>query len=337
MGSLRDIAAITGVSIRTVNRALKKDGYVRDDVRKQVLEVAERLGYRPHLAARALKTGRSSEIGAVVGTLDELHMEKMLAFQHKMRAAGYSVYILFGPHDATDDIEADHVLHTLMAHRPAAVALFPQSHIPVAKAVAEFDLKGVPYVAIDAAVECADYVGIDRQQGIYESVNYLFEKGRRVIAYLGYMGDRPGEYVSGRTRLDGYQRAVQKLGLPPMIFPVEPHMNEFDGGHEAISAVLASVPRPDAVQAYSDVMATAFLASLNDQGIRVPEEVAVVGFDDRRIANLCWPRLTTVSQENREVGEAAADLLLQKMEGKQPPEKGWSRLLPVRLVVRDST
>lgn len=322
MVSLKDIAAITGVSIRTVNRALRNDGYVREDIRKQVLEITQRLGYRPHLAARTLKTGRSSEISAIIGSLDELHMEKMLAFERTLRAAGYSVHILFGPHDASDDLETDRVLRALTDRRPAAAALFPQAHVPVARAVAQFDLLRIPYVVLDAMDESTDNVGIDRQQGVYESVNYLISVGRRNVAYLGYTSDRPGDYVSGRTRLDGYERAMRARGLPQRVFAIEPHVSESDGGRKAIDAFLAAVPRPDAVQVYTDVMAAAFMASLHDHGIRIPEEVAVIGFDNRRVAELCWPRLTTVSQANQEVGVAAADMLLGKMAGRTPPP-GW--------------
>jgi DNA-binding LacI/PurR family transcriptional regulator len=316
---------------------LKKDGHVREDIRQQVLEVAQRLGYRPHLAARTLKTGQSFEIAAVVGSLDELHMEKMFAFEHVLRSAGYSVHILFGPHEAVNDLEADRVLRVLTAQRPAAAAIFPQSYVSVAKAVAQFDLLRIPYVVLDSLDEGTDHVSLDRQQGVFESVNFLISRGRRNIAYLGYTSDCPGDFVSRRTRLDGYERAMRASGLPQRILSVEPHVSESDGGREAIEAFLAARPRPDAVQVYTDDMAAAFLASLHERGIRVPEEVAVVGFDNRRVAQLCWPRLTTVSQANQEVGAAAADVLLGKIAGKPPPQEGWSRSLPAKLIVRETT
>jgi len=105
---------------------------------------------------------------------------------------------------------------------------------------------------------------------------------------------------------------------------------------EAVECLLALDPRPQAVQVYSDVVATGVLAALHERAVRVPQDIAVVGFDDRHFAALTWPRLTTVAQPNREVGEAAAEILLRKLRGEPPPEGGWSRTLPTRLIVRDS-
>jgi len=333
--SLKDIAAVVGVSIRTVNRALKKEAYVSEDVRKQVLEVAQRLGYRPHLAARSLKTGKNTEVGAIVGSLDELHMAKMLAFERALRAAGYSVHLVFGPHEDGDRRASKRILRSFVERRPVAAALFPQAHVPPGEAAAQFDSLEIPYVAINSTGGI-DKICIDRQQGVYDSILYLASLGKRNIAYLGYTSDRHGDYVSGRMRLDGYERAMYQMNLPQRVLAVEPHLSETEAGCRAIWAFLAGRPRPDAVQVYSDVMAASFLAALHEHNIRVPEDVAVIGFDNRRIAQLCWPRLTTVSQANAEVGAAAADVLLAKMRGEPAPPEGWSRLLPPKLVVRET-
>jgi len=337
MASLREIAAAVGVSIRTVNRALKQEGYVREETRKQILETAQRLGYRPNLAARALKTGQSLEVGVLVGSLDELHMAKLAAFERLLRAVGFAVHVFFGPRDDSNNAQADKILHELTARRPAAAALFPNSHVPISQAVAQFDRRGIPYVVIDPTGANADHVAINRQQGVYEAVKFLASKGKRNIAYLGYTTDRSGDYVGGQTRLEGYERAIRELGLPERVLAVAPHVDEFAGGRDSIDMFLATKPRPDAIQAYTDVMAAGFLTSLHDEAIRVPQEVAVVGFDDRRIAELCWPRLTTVSQANTEIGEAAARVLLDKLSGKACPPEGWSRRLSAPLVVREST
>jgi DNA-binding LacI/PurR family transcriptional regulator len=100
---------------------------------------------------------------------------------------------------------------------------------------------------------------------------------------------------------------------------------------------LALPKPPDAVQVYCDVMALGFLAGLHRAGVKVPAEMAVVGFDDRRAAALCWPPLTTVAQPNQEAGEAAAEVLLAKIAGQAEPSTGWTRILPTRLVPRETT
>ena len=129
------------------------------------------------------------------------------------------------------------------------------------------------------------------------------------------------------------ERAPEARGLE---WDVEPDVEEYEGGRKAIDAFLAADPRPDAVQAYTDVMAAGFMASLHDHGLSVPQDVAVVGFDNRRLAELCWPPLTTVSQRNADVGETAAEIVLRRLRGEPPPPEGWSRLLSARVVVRES-
>ncbi|HUT23545.1 MAG TPA: LacI family DNA-binding transcriptional regulator [Sumerlaeia bacterium] len=336
MASLKHIAQAAGVSVRTVNRALKNDGYVAESTRKRVLRAARRLSYRPNLSARALKTGQSHEIGAVIGSasLDELHMEKMAAFERTLRAAGYCVHVLFGPSRVGDKAEVGDLLEALLGRRPAAAALFPQSGMPVADTVRDLQGARVPCVVLDPWEDVGvDSVRIDRQQGVYEAVKHMAGRGRHRVAFLG------GDPDKACARLPGYQRAVRELGLTPILVPPpgEYTPDEYAWGRRSAEAFLALSPRPDAIQTFSDVMAMGFLAVLHERGIRVPEEVAVAGFDDRRIASFCWPPLTTVRQPNAKVGEAAAEILLAKIEGRPTPAGGWSRSFPTRLVIREST
>jgi LacI family transcriptional regulator len=217
----------------------------------------------------------------------------------------------------------------LMVRRPAAVALFPGPHALMAGVAAQLAEAAVPFVALDPKRgEAIDAVWVDRPRGVSDSVRHLAGRGRRRIAYLGPVGDR--------SRLDGYDAAMRALDREPLIVTVGGSVEVRANVAAAVDRLLACEPRPDAVQAYSDVTAMGVLAALHARGIRVPEDVAVVGFDDRDCAALAWPPLTTVAQPNAEVGAAAAEILLAKLAGKPRPEGGWTQILPTRLVVRES-
>lgn len=170
---------------------------------------------------------------------------------------------------------------------------------------------------------------IDRGQGVREAVLLLAERGRKRIAFLGPTDDR--------TRLDGYEAALRTLGRKPLLldYPGE----EIDALREAgrTVAALPARARPDAVVIHADHIALSFLAGLHDRGVRVPEEIALVGFDDRSAAALAWPPLTTIAQPAGEIGKAGAEVLLAKIAGEKKPKGGWSRVFSTRLIVRETT
>ncbi|MBL8995571.1 MAG: substrate-binding domain-containing protein, partial [Spirochaetia bacterium] len=170
-------------------------------------------------------------------------------------------------------------------------------------------------------------VAIDRPSGVYEAVHYLWKSGRRRIAFLG-------PAIGAETRLAGFNRALSELKAEPILI----HGSSRD--EAAVRALpkklLASDGLPDAVQAYSDIMALHFLAGLHDAGLAVPKQIALIGFDDRKAASLSWPSLTTVAQPTREAGREAALALLSKIRGEKKLNEVISVKLPTRLVIRET-
>lgn len=341
MASMRDIADAAGVSIRTVSRTLSGNGYVGASTRARVLEQARALDYRMNRAAQALRTGRSRTIGVLMDSLDELQVNTLAGFEQAMREAGYSVDVLFGQRAATTTESTESaemaegadqesaaeganslgdeppappdLVAELMARRPAGALVFPGRRLAAAQLLPLVHGEGLPVVLVEGGAndrlgEGIDSVRIDRSQGVYESIHHLARQGRARIAYLG-PADEP-------TRMKGYLRAMDELGRSPLV--IDPHTRHQEQAAAVGSARILSMDpadRPDAVQAYTDVMAMKFLAALHEAGVRVPEELAVVGFDDRRAAALAWPPLTTVAQPNWAMGEAAAAILLGRIQG----------------------
>jgi len=328
MAHLKDIARASKVSIRTVSRALKGNGYVDTDVRQRVLRVAKSFGYSPNLTARSLRTGKSFDVLAALWHVDELNMAKLAGLEGSLRHHDYQLSCLFT--SAFGEDSTKQLLQEILRRRPAGVVIFtdrfsPQRDCYIARSLVQ---AGISYIMVDSVADDVDSVRIDRSQGVYDAVLHLAAGGRQRIAYWGLTSDS--------TRWVGYLRAMQQLGRSPICLELE------DLGDDNLSwatygrkiTQLSSLP--DAIQVFSDSMAFSLLGTLHAAGIQIPQQLAAVGFDDRPMAALAWPPLTTVAQPCRETGAAAADILLQKIAGAEAPPQGWSRTLPTRLVIRES-
>jgi DNA-binding LacI/PurR family transcriptional regulator len=329
MANLRDLADAARVSIRTVNRVLKNDGYVHSKTRLAVQAAVNRLGYHPNLAARALKTARSHFIAVLTFTEDELRMAQVAALEQRLRQADYLVSMTF-QFESRQKAQATQIIHELIGQNPAGLVLL--GHDPyvgryILPALMRTILRSrLPYVLIDPRGTRHDAVTIDRSRGVYDAVHHLTGRGAQRIAFFGPHDDR--------TRLDGYDQAMNELGRLPIYldFPG----TEIEPLRAAGRRFASQKARPDAVVAHSDYIALAFLAGLHDAGLQVPGDVALIGFDDRTAARYSWPTLTTVAQPSRDIGIAGAEIILKKIAGEKCPKQGWSQSFPTRLVLRET-
>lgn len=331
MAILKDIAESTGVSIRTVSRALKGSGYVKKDVRERILETAARMNYRPNRIAQSLRAKKSDDITLVLESTDELHMEKMFGFENHIREAGYRVSVIMNT-DRSQNLEL--ILNEILDRRSAGVAFFSSGSDRNAAFTAFLTRHNLPYVCFGSEEPDIDSVVIDRPQGVYEAVKYLHSIGRQSIYYIGNGNARARH---NHTRLNGFERAVSELGLESRTISTQGTLDTYSNGKQAADRFKEIKPAPDAILAYSDLLALGFLSGLHENRIAVPDTIALIGFDNRRASALSWPRLTTVSQPNREAGQAAARILLSKINSEPPPPGGWSVKLPTSLVVRETT
>jgi LacI family transcriptional regulator len=300
MATLRDIATEVGVSIRTVSRALSGSGYVRADLKSAIVEVADRLGYRPDPVAQSLRLGRTRQIVVVSFSVDELHMAKIAALEQRVRPAGFSVSVVMTSRDA---MATTALVPEIRSRKPWGVVLIGTISMNATPMAASLYRIGVPCVVVDAV---SDYpaVHIDRPAGVADATRYLIERGRRQIVYVG-----PGDSTS---RIDGFRSALAAEGREPLLL---------DPGDSPLRSrialrLLAEHPRVDAVQAYSDQWALELLAGLHERGVRVPDDIAVIGFDDRWAASYSWPALTTVAQPGAAIGDAIANLLIGAGRGR---------------------
>ena len=327
MATLKDIARATGLSMNTVSRAIRGCGYVSRQTAELVLKTVRELDYHPNRAAQDLRRRKSTQITVVAESYDYLHIEKLAAIKEYAAECGYTMGVHFTSEDYPQST-FNALLPDILEQNPAGLIIIASSGFIIGK-VRELRRK-IPCVMITFnGVPDIDCVYIDRAGGVYDAIRYLYGKGRRRIVFC--------ETFRARNRKLGYQRAVRELGIPELIVSgtMKP-LSEIRREGERIAKILASWDNPpDAVQT-SDYMASGLLAGFAAAGVGVPRDVAVIGFDDRELAGMLNPPLTTLAQPSAEVGKVSAQMLFERIGGVRkdgPPE---NIPVPMRLVVRNS-
>lgn len=336
MVTINDVAEICGVSIATVSRALNGSPDVSDETRTRILRLVAELDYTPSAAARTLSTRRSNLLGVVLdtgydrpGLQHPFFQDVLVGLRDEASELGFDL-LLFARDRAASDPNAS-VARRCRKHGVDGViviALDITDHT-----VARVSLPGVPFVALDVDVESgrAARIASDNAAGAALVVEHLCGLGHTRIASL----TAPGETKPGRERLEGFRDGLAARGLlcPPEYLVAGDFT--FGSGVEAAARLLALPTPPTAVFAATDIMAAGVIRGALDAGARVPDDLAVVGFDDLPLASMTDPALTTIRQDGRGLGVAAAqalDLLLRDPEA-QPPEIR----MPVELIVRRSS
>lgn len=328
--TLERIAELAHVSRSTVSRVLNDDPHVKPATRQRVLDVVEQEGYEPNRAARSLASGRTGMIGVVVSVdLAHLFSDPFFAtlIRELYRASRRKelVVSLWLLEDEQDRKTINQITRGSLLD--GAIVAAGRTDDPIVQALAGSDK---PFVLLGRPVNGADvsYVDIDNQSASRSITNHLLRLGRRRIGSIA----GPQFSVAAIDRRAGYREALAAAGIEP-----DPEL-EFESDYSATSAiegVARLLPhRPDAIVAANDVMAIAAMGELADRGLRVPEDVAVVGFDDLAIAARATPPLTTVRQSitllATEAVRAASELIA---DGSIPPRQ---IVIPTELIVRAS-
>jgi LacI family transcriptional regulator len=339
MASLKDIAKRAELSINTVSRAFRGSGYVSEDAREKVMRIAGELGYRPNRAARSLRFRKNFEIAVIsfLGTNnssgDQLMMEKFVGIKRRLAASGYEMNLHFL--DINNEFESANLqlLEDIAGQSPAGIIIIGDGEL--CKSIYRLmEAKKIPaaLISYDVIPEM-DCVYIDRLQGVCDAVYYLAEKGRNKIAFAGFSG-------ICCNRIRGYRKAVEELGLQEIIFNENSYSvgdleRIFDMGVAMSKDIAKARIRPDAVIAFSDYIAAGLIAGFRELGVRIPEEIAVIGFDNRELAAFTSPGLTTIAQPNFKAGELAAEMLLDKIA--QPSGRANAAGVSMNLKIRSST
>ena len=327
MTTIKDVAREAGVSVATVSRVFNNSAVVSEETRRVVRDVAERLNYWPNGAARSLITNRTQAIGVMLPDLfGEFYSEILRGMDWTARKAGLHLLVSSSHADANELVAG---LNATRGRIDGLIVMAPDVDASPAIRARAADL---PLVLIDPGqgFEGCDTIGIANQAGASAVVTHLVGLGHRMVATI----TGPARNADARQRLEGCRGALRAVGAePPPGYEIPGDFTE-PSGYAAGARLLSLDPRPTAVFAANDYMAIGVMGALSDAGVAVPEDIAVVGFDDIAMARYLNPPLTTVHVDAYRLGERAVEMLLdpRARAGRRPRHE----VLPAPVVVRSS-
>ncbi|MHB1652650.1 MAG: LacI family DNA-binding transcriptional regulator [Desulfitobacteriaceae bacterium] len=331
--TIRTVADLAQVSTATISRVLNEPERVNDQTRERVLEAIRRLDYHPNELAKGLSSRTTNTIGVVVPGITKPFVSELYKgidqaiFEHKMHALLYDSA-------RTPDSVRDAVLFLKQRQVDGVIissAYFSEEHqlmvsrlqVPVVLVLTESQKPGMASFKVDDVTAA------------FDAVKYLIGRGHQRIALIGSALEENGV---GQQRYEGYRLALENAGLT-----LEPKLVEladfrFDSGYAAMEELLARRAETHftAVFALSDEMAIGAMCCIQDHGLRVPDDISVMGYDNLPVARMVKPRLTTVAQPFEQIGREAVNYLVQLIQNKEHPLERGVRYLPYQIIGRES-
>ena len=324
--TIRDVADEADVSVATVSRVLNDSDNVREATEERVLEAAHALDYHPSETARSLRAQKTQTVGVLLPNMHgEFFAQITQGLDRRAREHGHHLLV---SNSHTNESEAEAVLQSVRGRVDGLIILWPRLTVHFLESLLP---EGLPVVLLNTSAGQSRFesLSFDNRAGAYKAVEHLVEHGHeRVAIFTG-----GSENFDAQERLAGYRAAVDDFGL------VGNSSLEMEGdftrrtGHVLVEKFLSLEPRPTALFASNDSMAIGALRGLREAGIHVPEDVALVGFDDIPTASYVMPSLTTVHAPTQELGGQAMDHLLARLKEETTPSH---QTLETRLVPRES-
>jgi LacI family transcriptional regulator len=330
---MKDIARDLGVSIVTVSKVLRNHPDVGEEMRERILARVKELDYRPNLAARSLVTGRTYLVGLIVPSLlHSFFAEIAKSLSDILRANGY--YLIISSSEEDPELEEQEVDQLLARRLDTLIIASCRSTVEV---FFRIEKNKTPYVLIDRSFPglAANFVGVDDVAVGMLATQHLIDIGCKRIAHI-----RGPETSPGIQRFDGYKRALAQIGRKVIneyvITERKGDVGTRQHGAEAMNQLLSRKPKPDAVFCFNDPLAIGAINEAVSRGLRIPEDIAIVGCGNLQYDDSLRIPLSSINQHSRRIGEEAARLVLNVLKSKVAPKPETVVLQP-ELVARAST
>lgn len=327
--SIKDVAKEAGVSIATVSRVLNDIDVVNEETKKKVLDAIKKLGYRPNIVARSLKTQRTKTIGILIPDISsQLYPEIVRGAEDVANIYNYNVMLCNSDVDTEKEKEYLRVLKEKMVDG----VLYMSSNLEeeILDLINELDLKTVLVETKDKEGALPSVI-IDNIQATYDATNYVINNGANKVAFIGMRRESNNAWGE---RFLGYEKALQEKGIQVDESLVYCDTLKVKTGYEGVGNILSKNDKIDAIVCASDEIAMGAINALRDKGIKVPEDVSVIGFNDIYAASIFYPKITTISQPMYDMGSIAMRMLI-KIINEKPLEQG-QYVLPHKLIERES-
>ncbi len=328
--SIKDVAKEAGVSIATVSRVLNDIDVVNEDTKKKVVEAIKKLSYRPNIVARSLKTQRTKTIGILLPDIsNQFYPEIVRGAEDVSNIYDYNIILC----NSDLDIEKEKEYLRVLSEKMVDGVIYMSSSLneEILELINELNLKTI-------LVETKDKDGllpsvtIDNVKGSYDSTKFLIEKGIKDIAFIGVKKDNLNAWGD---RYVGYENAMKEAGIE--IDPDLVYLNSIKvkSGYEGIQKFVNQNKKFNGVVCASDDVAMGAINALRDNGLRIPEDVSVIGFNDNFAASIFYPKITTISQPTYDMGSVAMRMLIKLLNKKELEEPHY--VLEHELIEREST
>src|SRR5215831_15396628 len=328
---IREIAKRARVSTATVSRAINRVPTVNPQLAKRVWNVVEEMGYYPNTQARALVSGRSRMFGLVISEITNpffpeiIHVFENIAVQH-----GYEILLASTGNDPKLMQKA---VRRLIERRVEGVAIMTFGMEE--SLLEDLKLRNVPLVFVDVgpARPRVSNIRIDYQHGIRQAVQHLAALRHERIAFIS----GPANLKSAEARKRAFLRAMQEIGLTIDESLIADGNHTIESGVAACAQLLALSNRPTAIMCSNDMTALGVMRKAYEEGVKIPHDLSVIGFDDIRLAQFVLPALTTVQMSQAELARLAFNALLTEIKRETPATTGTEYVLTTHLVLREST
>ncbi|MCK9478549.1 MAG: LacI family transcriptional regulator [Firmicutes bacterium] len=325
--TIQDVAKLAGVSAATVSRVLNNDKKVRPETADHVMNTIKQLGYKPNHLGRNLRKKQTKTVLVMASTVSNTLTSKVIrGIEETGIKLGYTV--LIGTTNDDENREKAHI--DLLLHK------FVDGMIIMNTLISKDEMAELG--RHHNIIQCCEYipntgvgfVSINNRRAAYEAVKHLIELGRRKIAYIGVKN----HLYSSNQRYLGYKDALKEFGLPLNLNLIADGNYGFRSAIGITNKFILKENRPDALFAISDRMAAGAIRAMKEAEIKIPEDIAVVGFDNTDISYVSEPRITTVSQSPIQMGEKAMQLLDKKLNGEQEQK---NIIIKHEIILREST
>ncbi len=331
--TIHDIAKELNIAASTVSRALKDNPLISESTRIKIKETAEKMGYRPNVMAANFRTKRTNTIGVIVPLINRHFFSSVISgIEYIAYEQGFTVAIS----QSNDNFEKENkIAQTLFANRVDGLIISIGMETKTTEHLKLFSDRKIPLVFFDRAVDDieAHKIICDDFGGGYRATQHLINMGRKRIAHIG----GPLNLRIYQTRQDGYYKAMEDAGLEVDKSAILNNSLTRENGTEAIKKLLNNKNRPDAIFCCNDTTALSASIYLKEKGIKVPEDIALVGFSNEPFSEVVTPSISTIKQPGFEMGQIAAELIIEQINNKTGDTKFKTITMPTELIIRNSS
>ncbi len=330
--TIYDVAKLAGFSPATVSLALGGSPKIKESTKEKIRDAAGKLKYQPNFLARGLVKQETKTICLIIpDNLNPVFAEITQGVEHFAYGRGYSIILCITNEDAQRE---KFYLEIMRNNRADGLLVFPTFFQVVQEEALKLKASGIPFVIVGRRIEGmdSDYVAIDLESGGYKAADFLIKLGHKKIGII-YGVANPD---LGKSRLEGFKRAFLENGIHFRTDFVKGCGYRIHDGYKVAKELLSDKDRPTALFAINDLLAIGALKAVRELGLKVPADISIVGFDDIEFASYSDPPLTTVSLKEKEMGKAAVEMLIDRIENTSAGGRHGAILIEPELIVRDS-